>query len=307
MTVKRLILNCDDFGQSPAMNAAIMHLLEEGKVSSATLMAPAPGFAEAAAWCRRRARPNIGLHLTFNSEFEAWRWTSLTGHPSLHDDTGCLYRTVEEFERKADAAAVVREMEAQLAAVRKYGIDVTHADNHMGSLYGIATGRSFVPQAVRFCARHRLPFRLFRRVFPEDPLLSAIPGVERAVARASALAGVLGVAIPDYLLSHPYAVQEGETYDTFKRSLIGKLYRLPEGVCETYIHPAVDDAEMRRKIPNWEKRVWEFRLMLDDDFAYALRDAGVELVDYRHVRAFGRAGRFRSLWELAKAVWKSPP
>lgn len=39
--IRKLIINCDDFGQSPAMNQAIMHLLEEGKVSSATIMAVA--------------------------------------------------------------------------------------------------------------------------------------------------------------------------------------------------------------------------------------------------------------------------
>lgn len=38
---KKLIINCDDFGQSPPMNQAIKHLLEEEKVSSATIIAVA--------------------------------------------------------------------------------------------------------------------------------------------------------------------------------------------------------------------------------------------------------------------------
>lgn len=85
---KKLILNCDDFGQSPALNQAIMALLEEGKVSSATIMTVAPGFEEAAAWTAKRRQPNVGLHLTMTSEFEALRWRSLTGDRSLHDDSG---------------------------------------------------------------------------------------------------------------------------------------------------------------------------------------------------------------------------
>lgn len=76
---KKLIINCDDFGQSPPMNQAIKHLLEEEKVSSATIMAVAPGFEEAATWCSRRQQRNVGLHLTMTSEFEALRWASLTG------------------------------------------------------------------------------------------------------------------------------------------------------------------------------------------------------------------------------------
>ncbi|WP_372663510.1 polysaccharide deacetylase family protein [Cohnella sp.] len=299
---KKLIINCDDFGQSPAMNKAIMHLLEECKVSSATIMAPAPGFEEAAEWCKRREQSNIGLHLTLTSEFDALRFPSLTGHASLHEESGNMHKTVEEFERRANTGAVIQEMQAQFDAVRKFGIPVTHADNHMGSLYGMATGRSHIPQVLRKCAKWHLPFRLFRKVHPDDPLLCTIPGVERIVAKASSLAGVMGVAVPDYLLSHPFGVNEGETYALFKQMLIKKIYNLPDGISETYIHPAVDDSDLRSRVPHWEKRVWEYKLMLDDDFAYAIKDAGVELTDYSYIQKYGRVSRVRSAWSLAKEL-----
>jgi predicted glycoside hydrolase/deacetylase ChbG (UPF0249 family) len=304
MRPKHLIINCDDFGQSPPMNQAIMHLLEERKVSSATIMAPAPGFEEAAEWSRRRGQSNIGLHLTLTSEFDALRWKSLTRHPSLHDESGYMHKTVEAFERNADTAAVMKELSAQYDAVKRFGISITHADNHMGSLYGTATGRSHIPQVLKQCAKWRVPFRLFRKVHPEDPLLSSIPGVERIVAKASSLAGVLGVAIPDYLLSHPFGIEEGETYEQFKESMIAKMYTLPEGISETYIHPAVEDSEMLAQVPHWEKRVWEYRLLLEDDFAYAIKDAGVLLTDYDYIRKHGRASRVGSAWTLAREIWR---
>jgi predicted glycoside hydrolase/deacetylase ChbG (UPF0249 family) len=304
MRPKHLIINCDDFGQSPPMNQAIMHLLEERKVSSATIMAPAPGFEEAAEWSRRRGQSNIGLHLTLTSEFDALRWKSLTGHPSLHDESGYMHKTVEAFERNADTAAVMKELSAQYDAVKRFGISITHADNHMGSLYGTATGRSHIPQVLKQCAKWRVPFRLFRKVHPEDPLLSSIPGVERIVAKASSLAGVLGVAIPDYLLSHPFGIEEGETYEQFKESMIAKMYTLPEGISETYIHPAVEDSEMLAQVPHWEKRVWEYRLLLEDDFAYTIKDAGVLLTDYDYIRKHGRASRVGSAWTLAREIWR---
>jgi len=302
MSPKHLIINCDDFGQSEPMNRAIMHLLEERRVSSATIMAPAPAFEEAAEWCKRRGQDNVGLHLTLTSEFDAIRWPSLTGHSSLHDESGHMHMTVEAFERHADTAAVIAELNAQYEKATRHGIRLSHADNHMGSLYGISTGRSHIPQALRLCAKRKLPFRLFRKVHPGDSLLSGIPGVERAVGKASALAGMLGVAIPDYLLSHPFHIREGETYERFKEELIGKLYGLPEGISETYIHPAAEDARMLRDVPNWEKRVWEYRLMLDDDFAYAIRDAGVTLTDYSYIRKHGRASRVGSAFALAREL-----
>jgi Uncharacterized protein conserved in bacteria len=302
MSPKYLVINCDDFGQSRPMNEAIMHLLEERRVSSATIMAPAPGFEEAAEWCRRRGQTNVGLHLTLTSEFDAVRWSSLTGHSSLHDESGHMHMTVEAFERHADTEAVLKELHAQYEKAVRSGLRLSHADNHMGSLYGTATGRSHIPHALKLCAKWKLPFRLFRKVHPGDPLLSGIPGVERAAAKASALAGLLGVAIPDYLLSHAFHVQEGETYERFKEELIGKLYDLPEGISETYIHPAAEDAHMQENVPHWEKRVWEYRLMLDDDFSYAIRDAGVTLTDYAHIRKHGRASRLGSALALTREL-----
>lgn len=299
---RRLIINCDDFGQSPAMNQAIMHLLEEGKVSSATVMAVAPGFEEAAAWCAQRQQLNVGLHLTLTSEIEALRWASLTRHPSLHDATGNQYKTVKEFELGASAGPVLKELEAQYQLARRAGIRISHVDNHMGSLYGVETGRSLIPHMLWKARRWKLPARLFRYIHPEDPLLSSLSNIERPVALASGLADTFGVPIPDYLLSHPYRMVEGETYDSFKRSIIAKLYKLPEGVCETYVHPGVEDEWMQAYIPSWEKRVWEFRLLFDNDFDYAMKDAKVILTDYRYVEQYLRRPRGRSAVKLMRSL-----
>ncbi|MEK0313461.1 polysaccharide deacetylase family protein [Cohnella sp. 56] len=299
---KRLILNCDDFGQSAPANAAIMHLLEERRVSSATIMTPAVGFEEAAAWCRRHPEASIGLHLTFTSEYDAVRFKSLTGRPSLHDADGYMYHTVAEFEGGAAKADVVAEMRAQFDAAARAGVRLTHADNHMGSLYGIATGRSFLPQVFWQCARRGLPFRLFRHIEPTEALTAGAPGIEAVLAKAVALSDTLGVPVPDYLLSHPYAIEPGETYESFKAMLIAKLYTLPEGVVETYIHPAAEDATLGAQIPNWNKRVWEYRLMLDPDFAAAMKDAGVELTDYRFVNERLRRPRLSSAVRLGKLL-----
>ncbi|MEK4463656.1 polysaccharide deacetylase family protein [Paenibacillus sp. FSL E2-0190] len=297
---KKLIINCDDFGQSPPMNQAIKHLLEEEKVSSATIMAVAPGFEEAAAWCIRRQQRNVGLHLTMTSEFEALRWASLTGETSLHDESGHQYRTVKEFEQGAQTKAVLKEIDAQYERVKQSGIVISHVDNHMGSLYGMETGRSLLPQTLWKISRWGLPSRFFRYIHAEDPLLASLKNIERPVALGAGLADTFGVPIPDYLLSHPFGVEEGETYESFKRSIIAKLYSLPDGVSETYIHPGIDDPWMQENIPHWSKRVWEYKLPFDDDFTYALSDAKVELTNYRYVQEHLKRPRLRSAGRLLK-------
>ncbi|WP_433942977.1 polysaccharide deacetylase family protein [Paenibacillus sp. SN-8-1] len=282
--MRYLILNCDDFGQSEAANQAIIHLLEERKVSSATIMPPAPAFEQAAAWSRSKGKGLVGLHLTLTSEFDGFRWRSLTRNSKHRDESGHLYRTVLEFETNAHPKAVRGEILAQFKAVKEAGIEISHVDNHMGSLYGLETGRSYLPFVLWQCSRRGLPFRLFRQIYAKDSFLTSIPNAEETLARIVSVADLLEVPIPDYLLSHPYHIQEDETYEVFKKSLLDKIYDLPEGVSETYIHPAMDDGHMQRLIPSWAKRVWEYQLMLEDDFAYALKDAGVQLVNYHYVK-----------------------
>ncbi|SDS90113.1 hypothetical protein SAMN05444162_2559 [Paenibacillaceae bacterium GAS479] len=298
---KRLILNCDDFGQCRAANEAIFGLLEEGLASSATIMAPAPAFREAAEWCRRQGdKVSIGAHLTFTSEFPDWRWGALTGAASLQDRDGFLHPDIEAFERSALAPDVKREMNAQFKAIREAGISITHADNHMGSLYGLATGRSYLPLVLWQCSRRRLPFRLFRRIWEKDVFLASVPNAEQILNKVVALADLLRVPLPDYLVSHPYHVEPGETYSSFKTMMINKLYDLPEGITETYVHPAVQDEEMGRIIPSWEKRTWEHRLLQDGDFRYALQDAGIELATYRDVWREQKRPRWNAMHQLLK-------
>ncbi|MDF2724777.1 MAG: ChbG/HpnK family deacetylase, partial [Paenibacillus sp.] len=97
-------------------------------------------------------------------------------------------------------------------------------------------------------------------------------------------------------------MKEGETYDKFKKSMIENIYVLPEGVSETYIHPATDDFRLGKLIPSWRKRVWEYKLMLDPDFDYALRDAKVKLTDYRFVRDYSKRPRVRSVGKFVKLM-----
>ncbi|WP_040951867.1 polysaccharide deacetylase family protein [Gorillibacterium massiliense] len=299
---KRLIINCDDFGQSSAINKAVIHLLEEKKVSSATIMTVAPGFEEAAEWAVRKRQKNIGLHLTMNSEFDAIRWSSLTGDPSLHDAGGHQFKTVKEFELTAKTGAVLKEMNAQYKRATKAGLILSHLDNHMGSLYGIETGRSLLPQTLWKASRWKLPFRFFHNVHKEDPILGSLTNIDRSVARGAALADALGVPILDYLLQHPFHLQPGETYASFKKSILDKLYRLPEGVSETFFHPGVEDKWMRANIPDWEKREWEFRLLTDADFAYAMKDAKVILTDYHYVRTRLKRPRISGVFRLLREL-----
>lgn len=280
-----LILNTDDFGQCSSVNEAIYELLLEGYVSSATIMPCTPGFEEAASWCIRNNINNVGLHLTFTSEWENMKSRSLTHGSSIEDERGYLYGTCEEFGQHAKKEEVLREIRTQFDRCFNYGLNLSHVDNHMGSLYGL-TGECYLPYVFQSCAEFgKLPFRFFRNYYKEDFLLGPLDSPEMLATFKAIieLADQAGILTPDYLLTHSYAAEPGETYESFKKMMIGRIYRLPEGITETYIHPSLETEEIKFINPTWQRRVHEYQLMKDEDYRYALKDAGIKQITYRDI------------------------
>ncbi|MCW5761445.1 MAG: ChbG/HpnK family deacetylase [Phenylobacterium sp.] len=89
---KLLIVNCDDLGSSASANRAIADVVDRGLATSATLMVPCPWALDGAA---RAKGGGIGVHLTLTCEYPAYRWRSLTGAASLHDETGYMPATIQ--------------------------------------------------------------------------------------------------------------------------------------------------------------------------------------------------------------------
>ena len=88
-----LIVNCDDFGMCPAINAAVVQSIEEGIGTSCSVMVPCPGAAHAMALLRARSQIPFGIHLTLVCDTDRDRWWPLTAKervPSLLDDAGEL-------------------------------------------------------------------------------------------------------------------------------------------------------------------------------------------------------------------------
>src|ERR1700734_1066609 len=65
MTLSLVIINADDFGMSSAVNSAILSGVEQGLVTSTSIMANMPGFEEAVRLEREHdlLRGRVGVHL----------------------------------------------------------------------------------------------------------------------------------------------------------------------------------------------------------------------------------------------------
>ena len=138
---KYLIINADDFGMCHAHNVATFELLGKGAITSSTIMACCPWAYEAAKFARENPQFAIGVHLTNTSEWSTYRWPSVTGGKSLEDEEGFMFRSCNGFTESAKTEEAQAELTAQIERLRLWGMNPSHADNHMGAMYGIHNGR----------------------------------------------------------------------------------------------------------------------------------------------------------------------
>lgn len=284
---RAVIINADDFGMCHAANTAITQLLEAGRIDSTTLMVPCAWAPEAMAFAASRTDLDVGVHLVLTSEWTDYRWRPLTGTATtLVDGAGYFPADVLAIEELATVDDVTAEIAAQLQAALDAGVDVTHLDNHMGSVYGLLTGRDFLGPVFELAARHGLPFRLPRSMegTGDDAALQA------KLAEASAAADSLGVEIIDRLWSHPFEEIRGESYEQIRDGFIALLRAVPAGVTEIYLHPMVDDDELRAAVDfAAAKRGHELRLLSDPAVLQAFADEGLVRVGWRDLRDLQRS------------------
>ncbi|AXL13225.1 ChbG/HpnK family deacetylase [Microbacterium foliorum] len=286
---RAVIINADDFGMCHAANAAITGLLDDGHIDSATVMVPCAWAPEALAFAAARTDLDVGVHLVLTSEWTDYRWRPLTGSgTSLVDAAGYFPADVLSIEQRASDADVAAEVAAQLQSALDAGVDVTHLDNHMGSVYGLLTGRDFLAQVLPLAARHGLPFRLPRSMegTADDAALQA------KLTEAAAGADALGVEIIDRLWSHPFDAAPDESYEQVRDGFIALLRAVPAGVTEIYLHPMVDDDELRAVVDfGAVKRGHELRLLSDPAVLQAIADERLVRIGWRALRDLQRSRR----------------
>ncbi|MEV0583192.1 ChbG/HpnK family deacetylase [Nonomuraea sp. NPDC050310] len=269
---RRVVITADDLGREPGTTEIIADLLAEGQVSATTLITVSPEAEEAA---RRVGRLGVlpRLHLTLTSEGGLPRWRPLSAGASLADPDGTLTDDPFTLGARGEVADVLAEADAQLGWMRERGLPPVAADSHAGTLYGLH-GRSWLGEALEWCARHGLAFRLPRDAEPwfGGPLPAPYAEAhEKAVAHADAL----GVALPQTIATNRRGAADLGGYEQLREDYVRRLGALPEGTSELFLHPSREDAV---RGPDGVVRVWETRLLRDPVWHAALQAEGIEVV-----------------------------
>jgi predicted glycoside hydrolase/deacetylase ChbG (UPF0249 family) len=267
---KLLIVHADDLGMAHSVNVATMKALETGLVNSGSIMVPCPWLSEIAAYARANPQADLGLHLTLTSEWTSLRWGPVSSKDrvsSLLDKDGYFYLTETDAAAKADPKQVEMEITAQIERARALGIQPTHLDSHMGTLY---QNKALFEVFLRVARSQKLPVRVAKNWFTRADFLPEILKPE------------------DVYIDRVLDINPGVEPQDWARFYSEALSKLEPGVTEVVIHLAYDDAEMQGATsnhPNWGAawRQRDFEFFTSAAFRKVLQDNQIKLITYREL------------------------
>ena len=266
---KLLIVHADDLGAAHSINSASIKALESGLVSSGSIMVPCPWLPEIAAYARAHPEADLGLHLTLTSEWSSYRWGPVLGRervPSLLDSSGYL-PLESEATAHMDIKEVEAEIRAQIARARAFGIQPTHLDSHMDTLYH---SKVLFEILLRVARENKLPFRVSQQWFARAPFMPALLGPD------------------DLVLDRTIIIEPKVAPEDWARFYTEEIKNLRPGVTDMIVHLAFADEEMKGMTsghPNWgaEWRQRDFAFVTSDAFRKLLKENNVKLITWREI------------------------
>lgn len=275
--LKSLIVHADDAGMCHSANLATIEAMTRGSVSSASIMLPCPWVLEMAEWARAHKEMDLGLHLTLTSEWKHYRWRPVAPPErvqGLLDPEGYMWRSETQTAARASAGEVEIELRAQIERAKQFGIEFTHLDTHMGTLY---TRPDYFEIYTRLALENRVPCMLPRPSEELRALKTPITG-EMLLAKEKA-----GLPLIDWLVTGV----AGRTPAERRESYLKLIRTLRPGVTKLIVHLAKDDPEIRSITGNWERRWSDYLFWSGPEARQALASAGVRLFTYRELAHAG--------------------
>jgi predicted glycoside hydrolase/deacetylase ChbG (UPF0249 family) len=128
---KRLIINADDFGMSKEVNEGTKKGIEEGIITSVSVMVNMPFFEDAIVFLKKHPEVSVGLH--FNLTEGECIGLPKNASTLIREDNSFFYypQLITRIATKSvDRAEIAQELKAQYTKLTATGLPVTHIDSH---------------------------------------------------------------------------------------------------------------------------------------------------------------------------------
>jgi predicted glycoside hydrolase/deacetylase ChbG (UPF0249 family) len=274
------VIHVDDVGMCEAANAGARLALGDA-ATSGSVMVPCPAFPQAAALARERPELDLGVHLTLNCEYADYRWGPVRDDvPTLCAPDGGLWPSSAETIEHAEPGEVERELRAQVERALDAGIDVTHLDSHMGTVFHL----KFIDVYARLAREFRVPV-FVPRVDRERLLALGMPDAIERYAAIWEAAAAEGFPVFDQFDRDSLHFEPGTAAQHNRE----RLRRLGAGLAYLITHCALDGEELRRIAPDWRQRSEECRIYSDGTMRAALEEEGIRTISMRPLRELLRS------------------
>jgi predicted glycoside hydrolase/deacetylase ChbG (UPF0249 family) len=272
-----VIVHADDVGMCHASTALLDGLFATGVVTSASVMMPCAWAAPAAAWCAAHPSADVGVHFTLTSEWANYRWRTLTDslHNGLSDATGFMPRSSAEVFDHAQRDAIAAEIGAQYALALAWGMQPSHCDSHMGTMFGTGIFESYMALGQRYQVPVFVPRQsdadLARRGFDAE-------------TRATQLATLHHIEASGMPFFDQMRWLELGDASAGLAATTQLFHELPSGLTYFIHHPSLDTPELRGIAPDWQARVRDHAVMTDPELRTFVAAAGIHLIGWREIQ-----------------------
>jgi hopanoid biosynthesis associated protein HpnK len=242
-SLRRLIVNADDFGRSHSINEAVIRAHREGILTGASLMVNEPACTEAVALARENPKLGVGLHLTLVCGRSALPVEKIPGLVNEHGEFSRhpVAAGMHYFFNRALRDQLRPEIRAQFEKFRATGLPLDHVNGHLHLHLHPAIFHILMEDAVILGIRH---LRLTREPFWMDVPLASGNRLHRS--KDAAIFFLLSWRAQSALrrreIRHTRRVfgllQNARVSEEY---LVKLLAILPSGDSELYSHPSLDE------------------------------------------------------------------
>lgn len=281
--MKLLIVTADDFGLHPAVNGAVDRAAREGVLTAASLMVGAPAAADAVRRARDLPGLAVGLHLVLADGCSVLPPSRI---PALVDAQGRFgTHMVRDGVRFFALPGVRRQLEAeiraQFQAFADTGLPLDHVNAHKHF--------HLHPTLLEMLLRIGGEFGISAVRLPREPAWAA----RRAggVIAGATVAGLLSpwLAIMRHRLraariahnDHVFGMSDSGAMDEAR--LLEIMARLPEGVTEIYLHPALESGAAIAASMSGYRHAQELAALLSPRVRAAIGACGAATGGFRQI------------------------
>lgn len=269
--LRKVIITSDDAGMCKAANEGTIKALQQGIVTSASIMTCCPEYEEFAEFAVQHPEYDYGVHLVLTCDLREQPWGPILGKgavPTLVGNDGYFRLWLHQ---RVDVEQVKLELISQIERAFQSGIRISHLDHHMWVMF-------YSPEMLRLYVelglKYNLPLR-FSRTPPKRIITN--PELLKTYNEQVKLLDSKGFPILDCIESDNYSVEAQEK----RKYFLDQLKNLPSGISEIIIHCSVIHECFNP--PDVQKRLIDLEFFTSSESEHICRLSRIYPVDWRDI------------------------